>query len=396
MRFACITETPITLSGGSTYILKVISGIVDECESLGISCDVFSGVKGHLKEHRNDIRYDGYLFWAIHDPCPYFDTLAKERPSVRILTPTKRRDANAVLVDSKSALHAIMDHLAEEGFKRIGFFNTINLPWAYERFTAYKAYADEHTMAIKPSWMYGYTAAGRYALSPNDWKYPERHAAAFCSGRDRPEAVVCANDGLAYHIVRYAIENGIQIPRDLAVTGFDDRAAPDAPDMRVTTARTDFSMIGRLSSRLLFEILSGVRSAKGNVIRHRPDIIIRTSSMRRSYNEAMNIGADFRDRIYALVYERYREPKLSEALSAACGYSHDYFLIKFAKTFGMPFTRFINRLRIDKAKALLGGTKKAVTEIVYESGFHHLQNFYRAFQREVGCAPKDYRNRLVR
>lgn len=47
-------------------------------------------------------------------------------------------------------------------------------------------------------------------------------AAAILAGRDRPRAVFCANDLIAYGLHTRAVEAGLRVPEDLFLVGFDD------------------------------------------------------------------------------------------------------------------------------------------------------------------------------
>jgi AraC-like DNA-binding protein len=60
--------------------------------------------------------------------------------------------------------------------------------------------------------------------------------------------------------------------------------------------------------------------------------------------------------------------------------------------FQEPFFSFINRYRIRKALELLDSDKDyTVSEIVYESGFNSSSAFYRAFTKQTGLAPGEYK-----
>lgn len=385
---ACITEAPVTFDSGGKYALKLFSGISDECDALSVRCDILT-----MRQYRalkSTRRYDGFILWKIHEHTPAIEALAQTRPSVWLLTPPAQ--GSAVIVDADSAIRGLIDHLLAEGFTRIGFFNTIDLPWAHERYAVYRTYLRKKGISVDPAWVCGYSPSGNYDLPAYAWKHPAALADEYLTRNARADAVLCANDTLAYHMLRRAGDRGLHIPRDIALTGFDDRAEPDAAE-RVTTARTDFRDIGRRAARLLFEMITGARRERRTIIRHRAEIIIRHTSLKRSFTDDVIRGFDFREAVYALIRERYRETRLSEALSASCGYAHEYFLIKFAKTFGTTFSRFIARYRVERAKDILLTTKKSVTEIVFESGFPHLQNFYTAFKRETGMAPAAYRRR---
>ncbi len=68
-----------------------------------------------------------------------------------------------------------------------------------------------------------------------------------------------------------------------------------------------------------------------------------------------------------------------------------YFCKVFRKHAGMTFTAFVSRLRVEKAKRLLGNRYMSVTEIAYEVGFQSLSQFNRCFKRYVGKSPTEYR-----
>ena len=71
-------------------------------------------------------------------------------------------------------------------------------------------------------------------------------------------ALVVANDQMALGAIRAFEENGIRVPGDASVVGFDD--IPEAEFFRppLTTVKQDFVTIGKLGVRLLIEQLSGV------------------------------------------------------------------------------------------------------------------------------------------
>jgi len=71
-------------------------------------------------------------------------------------------------------------------------------------------------------------------------------------------ALVVANDQMALGAIRAFEENGIQVPGDVSVVGFDD--IPEAEFFRppLTTVKQDFVTIGKLGVEMLIDQLSGV------------------------------------------------------------------------------------------------------------------------------------------
>ncbi|MGL3110601.1 substrate-binding domain-containing protein [Bradyrhizobium sp. BR 1432] len=61
--------------------------------------------------------------------------------------------------------------------------------------------------------------------------------------KDRPTAVVCGNDVIAYGVLLEAERDGFSVPRDLSVVGFDDldwsrHLRPSLTTIHVPTAET--------------------------------------------------------------------------------------------------------------------------------------------------------------
>lgn len=67
-----------------------------------------------------------------------------------------------------------------------------------------------------------------------------------------------------------------------------------------------------------------------------------------------------------------------------------YFCRLFKKTAGMPFTEYVSRLRVEKAKQLLSDPFTRVGEAGYACGFGSAQDFDRVFKKYTGMAPKEY------
>jgi AraC-like DNA-binding protein len=55
----------------------------------------------------------------------------------------------------------------------------------------------------------------------------------------------------------------------------------------------------------------------------------------------------------------------------------------------------LNRVRIEKAKILLGNNDLRISEIAYDVGFQTLTHFNRTFRKLVGRSPTDYRSCLA-
>ncbi len=78
----------------------------------------------------------------------------------------------------------------------------------------------------------------------------------------RPTAVICGNDILAHGAMLEAIALGIDVPRALSVTGFDDMELAAQIPPGLTTMRIPTAEIGRRTARHLLARLNGEKTDK--------------------------------------------------------------------------------------------------------------------------------------
>lgn len=94
--------------------------------------------------------------------------------------------------------------------------------------------------------------------------------------------------------------------------------------------------------------------------------------------------------IYYIGKHHKENPTLSDT-AAYVGFSDAYFSRLFKKLLGMSFSEYVAMMKIRTAQELLIQTKKSVTEIAYELGYHHPGNLTSQFERLVGMSPMKYR-----
>ena len=65
----------------------------------------------------------------------------------------------------------------------------------------------------------------------------------------------------------------------------------------------------------------------------------------------------------------------------------------FSQCYGISFSEYIKRRRLDSAKYLLVNTDKSFGTIATESGYHSYNGFYKILKSSVGVSPEEYRKR---
>ncbi len=96
-------------------------------------------------------------------------------------------------------------------------------------------------------------------------------------------------------------------------------------------------------------------------------------------------------RLKALLDRRCADPAALNRELADLGLSRRRLEEIFLKTEGRTITEYLNRLRVERAKALL--QTLPVSQAAYEAGFGSLSAFYRHFRAAAGCSPAQFQKR---
>lgn len=93
----------------------------------------------------------------------------------------------------------------------------------------------------------------------------------------------------------------------------------------------------------------------------------------------------------------YRNPAFSrEYVIERLGVSRNMFADTFYSCYSMPFTEYINSLRMKDAIKLLEKSDCSIEEISIKTGFGTIRTFQRQFQKSYNLSPKSYRDSMRR
>jgi len=99
-------------------------------------------------------------------------------------------------------------------------------------------------------------------------------------------------------------------------------------------------------------------------------------------------------KIAAFVLERYTDPDFSvEDIAVRTGISQVHLRRLFKTARNTSPVRYVNYLRLEKAKNMLTASNFTIAEIALSVGFRDPYYFSRLFKKEVGITPMEYRKR---
>lgn len=209
-------------------------------------------------------RVDGFLLTDVEVADPRFGVLESSGvPVVLAGRPVGECPFPWVETRHDEGMEPPVAHLASLGHERISFFG---------------ARADyEHVQVRLERWRGALTGAGvaEGLVVHADDDFAAAAAAAVVLA-DEPTAVVCASDALALALVVAARERGLDVPRDLSVTGFDDSPLAALCVPPLSSVRVDYAEFGEAAAgALLAEIGVG---ASVEFAPSAPELVLRAST----------------------------------------------------------------------------------------------------------------------
>jgi transcriptional regulator GlxA family with amidase domain len=101
------------------------------------------------------------------------------------------------------------------------------------------------------------------------------------------------------------------------------------------------------------------------------------------------------ERAHRWLQKRLSEPITMDALANYCHLSQRTLLRRFQEAFALTPEQYIQRMRAERAKALLETTALSFEQITGRCGYVDTAAFRQVFKRWVGLSPKEYRQRFA-
>lgn len=99
-------------------------------------------------------------------------------------------------------------------------------------------------------------------------------------------------------------------------------------------------------------------------------------------------------RVVKYVYDHAFERISLSSAAHGLGVSESHLSHLFSQQFHINFRRFVNAIRIDRAKALMRDPHMTLTAVCYSCGYENMRTFRRAFVHETGMLPTTFLQEL--
>lgn len=228
------------------FCAGVVHGIEEEAEKQGyhiLLCNSESRLhrESAYLQLLNGKVVDGVITMDAINCLPGLTPLIGDAPWVQCGEGDQGYNASSVTIDNYAAAASAVDYLASQGYQRIAMISgDLRYLYSQQREAGYRA-------ARGDAWQSIVRADGlEYAAGFNAMEQ-------LFSARERPDAVFAISDPLAGGALHFAHQQGLKIPEEIAVMGFDGVpfGAITAPPL--TTVQQPMHQLGVRSVQLLMQ-----------------------------------------------------------------------------------------------------------------------------------------------
>ena len=253
------------------FFAEIADGIESQASELGQRLLIITGGRRKQREHAMleallEYRTDGLILVSPHVPGPQIAAAVGALPCVVIGRRVRSPALDCVLVDESTGAHLAVEHLVELGHERIVHIDGGVGAGAAPRRAGYLK-AMDHA---------GLSRAARVLAGEFHERAGVDAAGRLLGGAVLPTAIIAANDLVAVGLIDRLEQDGVRIPEDVSVIGYDNTFIAGLAHVQLTTINQPRREMGVEAFALLLERTAG-RSERVTRV-HEPTLVVRSTT----------------------------------------------------------------------------------------------------------------------
>lgn len=192
---------------------------------------------------------DGVILTALRNSLEEVQPYLRHGPIVLACEYVDDDSLPAVTIDNIKAAERVTEHLLNKGHKRIGFINgPEQIILCRDRHKGYRLALEKHKIHSSEELIVSsdFTTEGGFKCAKELLKLEEK-----------PTAIFAANDDMAVGVIQAVQKQGLRVPQDVAVVGFDNIQISRIIQPKLTTIDQPIFQIGMKSMELIMTCLEG-------------------------------------------------------------------------------------------------------------------------------------------
>ncbi len=267
------------------YVLDMQNGILTECRERGYELVIHpcsANSDSVIEEIATMVRRSQLSGLIISPPLSEMPEVLKALDElnivyIRIVSASEQGEQTApcVHIHDQEAAFEITEHLIQQGHKDIAFLSgDPGHGSTDERRIGYLKALEKHHIQVKPE----YILDGRYSFESG-----VQGAKKLLALEHPPSAVFSCNDEIAAGALFAARLQGVDVPKQMAIAGFEDSPFSRQTWPKLTTAAQPTNVIARKATASLIQYLMHIRNPKMSSVNipnlhFTPQLVVREST----------------------------------------------------------------------------------------------------------------------
>jgi DNA-binding LacI/PurR family transcriptional regulator len=231
------------------FLMEILGTIADELTKFGydmLLTTTKTAVHDWYSYYYESKRADGLIIIGQGEHDQRIEALTTtDLPFIVWGTEIHQKSYTTVGSDNRKGGYLAVSHLIEQGCKRIAFLGDVNHNEVEQRWLGYQDAITEAGLVLdkKLQIRTDFTSIDGYTS-----------LSSHCLADDNPiDGVFAVSDAIALGATKYLFEQGIKIPSQVAVIGFDDISMSEYCSPSLSTIRQNTAAGGRLLVKLLLD-----------------------------------------------------------------------------------------------------------------------------------------------
>ncbi len=277
----------LVLDAANPFFTDIARGIEESTRAAGLAIFLCNSDNSELREREYldlllEQRVRGVLITPVDPDGERLAALPQLGLPVVLVDRLGGTDWCSVSVDDEVGGHLAVTHLIESGHQRIAFVGGPDtLSQVRDRLAGARRAVNERNLPAE-----ALTVIATSALTVGEGRLAGQRLVGLPSAQ-RPTAAFCANDLLALGLLQEMTGQGLLVPEELAIVGYDDIEFAAAAAVPLTSVRQPRHLIGRTAAELLAEEVEGGPEHQHRQVQYLPELVVRgsTRGLRRSGSE---------------------------------------------------------------------------------------------------------------
>jgi DNA-binding LacI/PurR family transcriptional regulator len=291
----------VLLSESLTYALTdevamaFLAGITEELAPTGLALTLLSAApQGDIVPAR-DVAVDGAIVYSCNPDSTAVGWLMRRRLPLVFVDQTPAPGIASVNIDDRLGARAAAQHIIDLGHRRVAIV-TVGYGGEFgilaEPLEATTAHTERQRLL---GWLDALGAAG---IEPTVVRQPHTnpdelgHTATetLLGHGNRPTAILCFSDAIARGVIRAIQDDGLHVPKDVSVVGFDDSPMGRRTRPALTTVRQDVDAKGKAAAAALIIAIDRAKTRPAGRGRHLllpTELVVRDSTARAVHDSSV-------------------------------------------------------------------------------------------------------------